>query len=128
MPRSADDRGQRLAVAAECLYLVNLTFLPVMAFVVLLWLYSTRTADTPSLALCHMRQALFGSLWAGVLLVLLNVVILLLGGYRSSHTLIALILYFFSAHSALIVLGMVGLSKALAGKPFVYPLIGVRCD
>lgn len=128
MPRSADDHGQRLAVAAQCLYLANLTFLPVLAFIALLWLYTMRAAQGSSLARCHLRQAVFGSLWAGVLLVLLNIVILLLGGYRSSHTLIALILYFFSAHSVLILLGMVGLSKALAGKTFVYPLIGVRCD
>lgn len=128
MPRSADDRGQSLAIAAECLYLTNLTLAPVLGFVALLALYSARYKTTTPLARCHMRQALFGSLWAGVLLVLLNAAILLLGGYHSPYTLVALILYFFSCHSALIVLGMAGLAKALAGKPFVYPLIGARCD
>lgn len=128
MPLSADDSGQYLAVAAECLYLANLTLAPVLGFVVLLWLYRAHAARTTALARCHLRQAIFGSLWAGMLLVVLNAIILLLGGYRSTYTLITLVLYFFSVHSALIVLGMVGLSRALAGKTFVYPLIGVRGD
>lgn len=128
MPRSANDDGRTLAVAAECLYLLNMTFMPVLGFAVLLLLYLHQTPQTPALARCHLHQSLAGSLWAAALLILLNAVILLLGGYRSTYTLITLVLYFFSCHSLLILLGMVGLAKALAGKPFVYPLIGVRCN
>ncbi len=128
MRLSENDNDQPLAIAAECLYLANLTVAPVLGFVVLLWLYRARIAHASPLARCHLRQALFGSVWAGVLLVLLNAIILLLGGYRSPYTIITLILYFFSVHSALILLGMVGFSRALAGKSFVYPLIGIRGD
>lgn len=128
MPLSDDDDGRRLAIAAECLYLANLTLAPLLALVPLLWLFYRRNPPIPALARCHLRQAISGSLWAGVLLILLNAVILLLGGYHSRYTLITLALYFFSCHSALILLGMAGLAKALAGKPYVYPLIGVRCD
>lgn len=128
MPLSVNENDQYLAIAAECLYLANLTLAPVLGFVVLLWLYRTRAAKSTVLARCHLRQAVFGSLWAGVLLILLNAIILMLGGYRSTYTIITIILYFFSVHSALILFGMVGLSRALAGKIFVYPLIGVRCD
>jgi len=128
MPLSVDDGGQRLAVVAETLYLANLTLAPVLGFILLLWLYVRRAPQASKLARCHLRQGISGSLWAGVLLILLNAVILLLGGYHSRYTLITLALYFFSCHSVLILLGMVGLAKALAGKPFVYPLIGARCD
>lgn len=128
MPPSATDQGRNLAVAAECLYLANITLAPVIGFVLLLWLHYRQTPQTPKLARCHLRQAIFGSLWAGVLMIALNAVILLLGGYRSTYVLITLILYFFSIHSALILLGMAGLANALAGKLFVYPLIGRRCD
>lgn len=128
MPRSADDTGRRIAIAAEGLYLANLTFAPVLAFIVLLWLHFSRAAETSALAACHLRQAITASIWAGVLLVLLNAVILLLGGYRSPYTVVTLILYFFSAHTVLILLGMAGLARAFAGQRFVYPLIGARCD
>lgn len=127
MPPSSNDDGRHLAIVAECLYLANLTLAPGLAFVLLLWFYFRRSLPMPSLARCHLRQAISGSLWAGVLLILLNAVILLLGGYHSSYTLITLFLYFFSCHSVLILLGMVGLAKALAGKPFIYPLIGTKC-
>lgn len=128
MPPSANDDGRVLAIAAEVFYLANITLAPVLGFVVLLVMHGRQTPHTPALARCHLRQAIAGSLWAGVLLIALNAVILLLGGYRSTYTLITLVLYFFSVHSALILLGMVGLAKALAGKPFEYPLIGARCD
>ena len=128
MPPSAADSGRNLAIAAECLYLANITVAPVLVFLGLLWMYRRQTPQTPAVARCHLRQAIFGSLWAGVLLIALNAVILLLGGYRSTNTLVTLILYFFSVHSALILLGMAGLANALASKPFVYPLIGRRCD
>ena len=128
MPPSANDDGRVLAIAAEVFYLANITLAPVLGFVVLLVMHWRQTPQTPALARCHLRQAISGSLWAGVLLIALNAVILLLGGYRSTYTLITLVLYFFSVHSALILLGMFGLSKALAGKPFQYPLIGARCD
>jgi hypothetical protein len=128
MPPSADESGQRLALTAECLFLANLTLAPVVAFLLLLVLYYRQNTETPALARCHLRQAMAGSLWAGVLLVLLNCVILLLGGYHSTYTLIALILYFITCHSVFILLGMAGIAKALSGQPFVYPLIGRRCD
>jgi len=127
MPRSVDNDGKVLAVTAECLYLANITLLPVLGFAVLLGLYWRLHATAPKLARCHLRQAISGSIWAGVLLIALNVVILLLGGYHSTYTLITLVLYFFSCHSLLILLGMAGLAQAMAGKLFVYPLIGVRC-
>lgn len=85
-------------------------------------------AQASALARCHLRQAISGSLWAGVLLVVLNAVILILGGYRSPATIVTLILYFFSVHTALILIGMAGLAKATASQRFVYPLIGRRCD
>lgn len=128
MPPSVDDDGQRIAVVAEALYLANLTLAPVLGFILLLWLYVRLAPQASALARCHLRQGIFGSLWAGALLVLLNAIILLLGGYHSPSTLITIFLYFISCHSWLILLGMVGLAKALAGKPFIYPLIGVHCD
>lgn len=128
MRRSAAEQGKRTAILAESLYLANLTVLPVIGFALLACLHLSGAAQASALARCHLRQAMSGSLWAGVLLVLLNAAILLLGGYRSPATIVVLMLYFFSAHTALILIGMAGLAKATASQPFVYPLIGRRCD
>lgn len=57
---------------------------------------------------------------------LANVAIILLGGYDSAWTWIVVVLYFTTCHSTLIFCGAIGLSRALAGKPFRFPLIGPR--
>lgn len=128
MPRSASNDGRLLAIMAECLYLANISMFPILGFLILLWLHRRLPPEAPALARCHLRQAIAGSIWAGILLILLNAIILLLGGYRSTNILITLVLYFFTIHSALLLVGMAGLANALAGKLFVYPLIGRPCN
>jgi uncharacterized Tic20 family protein len=71
-----------------------------------------------------LRQTLSASLWAGILLVIANLTIIALGGYDAPWTWVVVILYFTAAHTTLIVLGVVGLARALAGQPYRYPLVG----
>ena len=131
MPASASDGdapGQTLAVAAEALYIANLLLLPVLCFIVLLRLYFKHRASAPALAVCHLRQTVSASIWAGVLLVIANLAIFLLGGYTSANTWTVAIIYFTTCHSTLVLLGILGLAKAMAGQNFIYPLVGRRCD
>ncbi|MDP2878474.1 MAG: hypothetical protein Q8N74_02965 [Sulfuricella sp.] len=133
MPASADSEptetpGQSLAVWAETLYLANLLLAPGLAFAALLWLYFKRSADTPALAVCHLRQAISASLWAGALLVIANAAIILFGGYAAPKTWLIVILYFTTCHSTLVLLGVLGLAKAMAGQKYVYPLVGRPCE
>lgn len=124
---AADDEappGQGLAIAAESLYLVNLLLLPGLAFLALLWLYFRHRDDAPPLARGHLRQTLSASLWAGALLVIVNLLIVALGGYDAPWTWVIVILYFTTAHTTLVVLGTLGLARALAGQPYRYPLVG----
>lgn len=116
--------GFALAVAAEGLYLINLMIAPGLAFLALavLWWRHRRTA--PTLARCHVRQTFAASLWAGGLLVVANGLIIALGGYGSPHTWVVVILYFTTCHATLICFGAIGLARALAGRPYVFPLIG----
>lgn len=120
-----DPDGRILATTAEALYLVNLLLLPVIGFILLIILYLKEHSDAPPLAANHLIQTLSASLWAGIFLILINLLILLMGGYDGPYTWVILILYFTIAHSTLILLGAVGLSKAMAGQPWRYPLIGV---
>lgn len=119
--------GQTLAVAAESLYLVNLLLVPGVAFVVLLWLYGRHVNSAPPLARCHLRNTVSASLWAGVLLVIANAVIIALGGYDAPYTWMVVVLYFTIAHSTLVIFGILGVAKAGAGQPFRYPLVGRPC-
>jgi hypothetical protein len=120
--------GFALAVTAESLYLINLMLVPGLAFAILaaLWLRHRRSA--PALARCHLAQTFAASLWAGGLLVIVNAAIIALGGYHSPHTWVVVILYFTTCHTTLICFGALGLARALAGRPFVFPLIGRPCD
>ena len=125
---SPDDAGRRFAVIAESLYLANLLIAPGLAFLGLLWLW--RRADVRALPLArqHLRQTVVASLWAGALLVGLSAIILLIGALvgdsASMWSWFAVILYFIVFHSTLVLCGMVGLSRAIAGQPFRFPLIG----
>jgi len=116
--------GQGLAVTAESLYILNLLLLPGLAFLVLLVVYRKNIHSAPALAVCHLRQTLSASLWAGALLLLANGLIMLLGGYHSPYTWMVVIIYFTTCHATLVMLGVLGLAKALAGQCFRYPLVG----
>lgn len=118
--------GREIAVAAEALYLANLMIVPGIAFIALLVLWFREHRRAPELACVHLRQTVAASLWAGVLLVVANGAIIFTGGYGSPYTWVIVILYFTTCHSTLIFCGAIGLAKALAGKPFRYPLIGPR--
>ena len=132
MPRSAHEPpetdtavpGQGLATLAESLYLVNLLLLPGLAFIALLVVYLRNIHTAPALAVCHLRQTLSASLWAGVLLLVANSLIVLLGGYQSPHTWMVVVLYFTPCHATLVLLGVLGLAKALAGQCYRFPLVG----
>ena len=116
--------GQGLAVTAEVLYITNLLLLPGLAFIALLGVYFTKIKTAPELAGCHLRQTLSASLWAGALLLVVNIIIVLLGGYRSPNTWMVVIIYFTTCHATLVLLGVMGLARAMAGQCFRYPLVG----
>lgn len=120
---SQTDNGQTLAITAETLYLVNLLLLPGIAFVILMTLYFKHNNTNSLLARCHLKQTFITSVWAGFLIIAVNASILLFGGYTQPWTWVVLIIYFTSIHSTLVLLGVIGLSRAMAGKHFHYPLI-----
>lgn len=123
-----DPPGQGIAVSAEALYLANLLLLPGLAFLALLALWFAQRRDAPPLGRCHLRQTLSASLWAGAILVLANALIIAFGGYQQPATWVIVILYFTTCHSTLVLFGILGLARAMAGKLYVYPLIGRPCN
>ena len=125
-PSTSADPGRWYAVAAESLYLANLLLAPVLGFLGLLWLWRQPDVQSLPLARQHLRQTVVASLWAGALLFGLSLTFLLIGGFDSRWSWLAVILYFTFFHSTLVLCGMFGLSRAMAGQPFRFPLIGPR--
>ncbi|MCO6413091.1 MAG: DUF4870 domain-containing protein [Thiogranum sp.] len=97
---------------------------PGLAFVVLLILYMKNRAHADPLAANHLSQTVGVSLAGGALILVIIALILVLGGFDSGYTWMIVILYFTFIHSSLILLGVAGLVKAMAGEHFRYPLIG----
>ncbi len=110
----------RQAAWAYALYLLNLSFLPGIAFVLMLLLWRRHHRFNAQFAADHFRRAIIGSLGAGVLLAIVSLIIVAVGGFHSPWTLVVLILYFTLCHSVLLMLGVIGLSRANNGKPFLF--------
>ncbi len=129
MPRSeteAVSSDTRLAVAAESLYLVNLLLLPGIAFGILVLILLISRNRVGNVARNHLRQTVAASIWAGVLLVIVSGASVLAGGFDQPATWVFVVLYFVTCHAALVLLGVIGLVKAMAGQVYRYPVIGPR--
>ena len=83
-----------------------------------------RKRNQPGYSLVEVLIAL--AITSIVLLTVVTLMIVLLGGFRMPATWVLLIIYFICWHSAMILFGVRGLACAMAGKYYVYPLIGVR--
>ena len=111
-------------MAAETLYLVNLLLLPGLAFLLLLTLFVLRHDRAAPLAANHLAQTTGVSVIGGTLLIVFMALIALLGGFDSGWTWVVLVLYFTFVHSTLILLGILGLVRAMSGEHYRYPLLG----
>ena len=118
--------GHNLAIAIEGLYLLNLLVLPGLAFAVLAWLWLRRTT-LPALARCHLRQTVAASLWALGMLLGFNGMVLWWLGTDVLAAWLFVLLYFLTFHSMLVLFGMFGLARAMAGETYRFPIVGVAC-
>lgn len=116
--------GLSLAVLSEALYLANLLLAPGVAFALLVWLWQKHKHSAPPLARQHLRQTTFVSLYGGILISVLSAIFIIAGGLDWEWTWVMVILYFTCIHSTLVMFGMFGLAKAMAGQTWRYPLIG----
>ncbi|MBS0393539.1 MAG: hypothetical protein JSR54_02880 [Proteobacteria bacterium] len=127
---AAAPRGLAVAVTAEALYLANLTVLPGLAFVALAVLgWYWRRADAP-LVRNHLRQTLWVSGVGGALIALVASSLLFVHAehdfVRGGSLWVVVVLYFTVVHSTLVLFGILGLARAMAGQSFRFPLIGPR--
>ncbi|MBK8970335.1 MAG: hypothetical protein IPM37_02765 [Hahellaceae bacterium] len=115
------DSAEQLArkgANAYLLYLLNISFLPGLAFLLQIRQYYRCKALQNAGALHHTRQALTASLLAGLLLAGVSGLIVLAGGLHSPWTWVILILYFTLGHTLLILIGVVGYIRVRNQRPF----------
>mgnify|MGYP000244676791 CR=1 FL=1 len=94
--------------------ILNLTFLPVLSFIVLLLKLNKFTVN--SLAARHLKFAFKLNLVAGAALILVSILMILLGGFNSGWTWVFVITYFVLVHTIFIVIAVWALIRAWAGN------------
>ncbi len=131
MPPSTDNEqlpvGCELAIAAQAAYITNMVLAPGLGAGMLVFLYlHCVQKKAPAIALNHLRQAVFATIWAGVILVVFIGLIFATGGYPSPWFWPLMSIYFIAFHLPLSWFGVQGLMSALEGENYRYPLVGAR--
>ena len=118
--------GQSLAVAAESLYVANLLILPFIAFFVLVTLFFRKHASAPPLARSHLEQTLSASIGIAIMFFASAAIIMMLkvGGLEDVGIWMIVVIVFTIIHATMVLLGVLGLAKAMSGKCWRYPLFG----
>jgi|VirMetMinimDraft_7_1064189.scaffolds.fasta_scaffold00534_10 hypothetical protein len=94
--------------------ILNLTFLPGLAFIILL--LQRKKHDTNSLSYYHFKFAIKLNLSAAAALIFVSVLMILLGGLNSGWTWVFVITYFVLVHTIFIVIAVWALIRAWAGN------------
>ncbi len=131
MPPSTEEEqlpaGCDLAIAAQAFYITNMLLAPGLGagMLAMLYLHCARK-KAPAIALNHLRQAVFATVWTGVILAVFLGLMFVTGGYPSPWFWPLMGIYFVFFHLPLSWFGVKGLSSALAGENYRYPFVGAR--
>ena len=120
---------QGIAIAAESLFMLNLLF-PVLPLLALGIIYFQHKEDDSLFIRSHVIQPWIAALISTALFFLINIIAALAGGYNSLdslisiHSLVALEVYTLLVILPFLVPGLLGVTKAMSGQAWRYPLIG----
>ncbi len=121
--------GKGLAIAGESLFLLNLLF-PLVALLPLAILYFRHRNNANLLVECHLKQPWITALFSTGLFLVINLVAAWSGAYSdlndlvSIQSLVALEVYTLLVVLPLTIPGLLGLTKAMAGQCYRYPILG----
>lgn len=121
-----DIAGKDSAVLIESLYVVNLLLLPGLAFMALLYIFLKKHDSLPVLARSHLDQTMSACVWIAFMLLTASTTIMLMSfsGVEDVTLWMIVVILFTILHASMVFLGILGLSKALAGKCYRYPVVG----
>ena len=120
--------GQDFAVMVEALYVINLLLVPVLAFMVLVYLFLKKHGSLPPLATSHLEQTISAGFITAVMFFTggMTIMMMSLSGVEDVTLWMIAIITFTIVHATMVFLGVIGLAKALAGKCWSYPVVGRR--
>jgi len=118
--------GQSLAVLAESLYVANLLILPFLAFIILAFIFLKRHGSAPPLAQSHLEQTMSASIGIAIMFIVCAGIIMLLKlwGLEDVSVWVVIVIVFTILHATMVLFGVLGLAKAMAGKCWRYPVFG----
>ena len=119
----SNQKDTNIAILAETLFLANLLLLPVVPFLILLYLFRKYSSKQDSIAYNHIRQTFIASILAGIFIVIIAAIFYFFSSTSSAITWTIIITYLTCIHSAFVMLGIFGLSKAMTGQKVKFPLI-----
>ncbi len=118
------EKDNNIAILAEGLFLANLLLIPVIPFLVLFHLFRKHSKKPESVAYNHLKQTLIASILAGIFIVIIAGVFYFFSSTSAAITWTIILTYLTCVHSLFVMLGIYGLSKAMAGQKVKFPLIG----
>lgn len=118
--------GQGLAVLAESLYVANLLILPLLAFLALAFIFMKKHGSAPPLAQSHLEQTISASIGIAIMFIAAAGIIMLLKmwGLEEVGVWMIVVTVFTIIHATMVLFGVLGLAKAMAGKCWRYPVFG----
>ncbi|MCW8831951.1 MAG: hypothetical protein OQK09_16605 [Colwellia sp.] len=115
------NQNNQFAIIYQSLYLANLLLLPVISFLVLVYYFHKAAPDTPQgnhlsrFNKIHLYRSIQISALAGVLLGVAPVFYIFYSAQFSTSVMVV-VFYFVTLHTAFVLVGMLNLARAMAKK------------
>lgn len=120
----SDQPNQHTAAFAEAFFIANLLFVGI--FYLALWiLFILRFKHSSLVTRHHLQQTLIASSLSTSIFLAINIFIIFTSGYASVMALLLLEIYFMLLLPLLLVVGIIGFTKAVKRLTFNYPLISI---
>jgi UDP-N-acetylmuramyl pentapeptide phosphotransferase/UDP-N-acetylglucosamine-1-phosphate transferase len=106
------------SITYQSLYLANLLVIPVVSFLLLIWLFirlQNNTNQYKRKTRIHAIRAIQISLLGGVLLIIVPLLVVLLAS-DINVSLMTMLIYFITLHTGFVLIGMLNLSRAMSNK------------
>jgi uncharacterized membrane protein len=119
--------GQQLAILAESLYVANLLIIPFLGFIILGFVFLKKHGSAPPLAQSHLEQTIAASIGIAIMFIAFAGIIMLLRmwGLEAVGVWMIVVIVFTIIHATMVLFGVLGLARAMAGKCWRYPVFAM---
>lgn len=115
---------KRIPVILQGLYLMNLLALPILSMIPILYLCKKHWQSEDLVIRCHTRQVIATSIWFAIVVIGGSLLFWLFGRHGPGLWTM-LLMYLIIFHTTFVMIGLVGLAKAITDQTYQPYLIGV---